>query len=553
MKFLLTNNAGSFLLLGPSTDSRYDGAFFWVDNKMYRTLVSFDLKEDIGTSAFDFRKLTRTRNKLKESFFFADRKNILRYELSEKSSFDLILDCKENFDNREWGRFYKITKEKDVIFIHFKKRDDVHEKRGGEFELWLAFYSPGLRFSKIDKWEQQHYAHDESRQSQPYGRYVYRAGTLTCSKVDLGVAKTKEGALALAKAFKIQKSAPLVCKLDTDVRRAYHCAANSLLSLRADDGLFAGLPWFHQRWLRDEVISAKALMQVDEKLAKQIVFFWLDKMDDYTGTFPGTLSAKIADGTWVFFRLLELLENNKLTKKEQGIVKSKLESFFKNINIIGGLVANGVGETWMDAVYGADTRMGARVEINALALATCKLAEKLGMPYEFESRLKKEIVDQLWNGSYLNDGRTDQTMRPNVFIAAYVYPELLPKAKWLKCFDAALSKLWLPWGGLTTISKKSKLYCDTHTGEDPKSYHRGDSWFWINNLAALVLHRFDKKKYERHIKKILQASTDEILSNGALGHHAELSSAKELGSEGCLAQAWSDAMFMELVNELRLV
>jgi len=551
MKFLLTNNAGSFLLLGPSTESRYDGLFFWINDKMYRTLVSFDLKEKLGTSAFDFRKLTRTRNNLKESFSFADCKNILRYELSKKSSFDLVLDCKENYDNREWGRFYEITEEKDVVFIHFKKCDDVHEKRGGEFELWLAFYSPGMHFSKIDKWEQQHYAYDESRQSPPYGRHVYRAGTLTCSKVDIGAAKTKDEALALAKSFKMPKQAPPVCKLDTDVRRAYHCAANSLLSLRADKGLFAGLPWFHQRWLRDEVISSKALITLDAKLAKQIVFFWLDQMDDYTGTFPGTLSSKIADGTWVFVRLLDMFD--KLTKQDKEVVKSKLEKFLKNLNIVEGLVANGVGETWMDAVYDEDTRMGARIEINALALAACKLADKLGIPYEFEARLKKEIVDQFWNGSYLNDGRTDRIIRPNVFIAAYVYPELLPKAKWIKCFDTVLPKLWLKWGGLSTISKTSRLYCDTHTGEDSKSYHRGDSWFWINNLAALVLHRFDKKKYERYIKKILQASTDEILSNGALGHHAELSSAKDLKSQGCLAQAWSDAMFMELVNELRLV
>ncbi|MBW3018906.1 hypothetical protein KY329_01845, partial [Candidatus Woesearchaeota archaeon] len=263
MKFLLTNNAGSFLILGPEVDSRYDGIVFWIDGKMYRTAVSFEHKEKPGATTFDFRKMTRIRKNLKESFSFADCKNVLHYELSPKSSFDVVLDCKENFDNREWGRFYEITEDKDVVYVHFKKRDDVHEKRGGEFELWLAFYSPGMHFSKADEWRQQHYAFDESRQSPPYDRYVFRIGTFTCSKLDLGVAKTKEGALALAKSFKAQKAAPVICRLDSDVRRAYHCAANSLLSLRADNGLFAGLPWFHQRWLRDEVVSSRALGFLD--------------------------------------------------------------------------------------------------------------------------------------------------------------------------------------------------------------------------------------------------------------------------------------------------
>ncbi|MBW3019576.1 hypothetical protein KY329_05325, partial [Candidatus Woesearchaeota archaeon] len=284
------------------------------------------------------------------------------------------------------------------------------------------------------------------------------------------------------------------------------------------------------------------------KLAKQIIFFWLDRMFD-NGTFPGTLSSKIADGAWVFARLCGM----KLTKQEQAMVKSKLQLFLKNLNIVDGVVANGVGETWMDAVYDGDTRAGARIEINALALAACELAAKLGIPYEFEPRLKKEIIEQFWNGRYLNDGSNDKTVRPNVFIAAYVYPELLPKAKWVKCFDEVLPKLWLRWGGLATINKKSKLFCDMHTGEDPRSYHRGDSWFWLNNLAALVLHRFDKKKYDKYISKILAASTEEILRRGAMSHHAELSGAKEMKSEGCLAQAWSDAMFMELCKELNLI
>ena len=60
----------------------------------------------------------------------------------------------------------------------------------------------------------------------------------------------------------------------------------------------------------------------------------------------------------------------------------------------------------------------------------------------------------------------------------------------------------------------------------------------------------EKRKYDFYIDKIIDASSEEILFKGFIGHHAELSSAKELRSEGCLCQTWSSAMFIELINEV---
>ena len=89
-----------------------------------------------------------------------------------------------------------------------------------------------------------------------------------------------------------------------------------------------------------------------------------------------------------------------------------------------------------------------------------------------------------------------------------------------------------------------------HTGQGGESYHHGDSWFWLNSLAALSLHRIDKKRFKGNIEKIVHASAQEILWSGALGCHAELSSAKKLESRGCFNQAWSNAMFIELIDEI---
>jgi len=71
------------------------------------------------------------------------------------------------------------------------------------------------------------------------------------------------------------------------------------------------------------------------------------------------------------------------------------------------------------------------------------------------------------------------------------------------------------------VDKKIKFFISEHTGENNESYHNGDSWFWINNLAAICLYRLDRKKYKKYIDKIIEASTKEILWQGAIGHHAE--------------------------------
>ena len=148
------------------------------------------------------------------------------------------------------------------------------------------------------------------------------------------------------------------------------------------------------------------------------------------------------------------------------------------------------------------------------------------------------------------DGLDDWTIRPNVFIAAYIYPELLSKNEWKKCFNAVIPKLWLSWGGLSTIDKNHPFFCENYSGEIPKSYHRGDSWFWINNLAAIVMARVDKNEFKRYIDMIIDASAKDIMYKGFIGHHSELSSASKQKAEGCLCQAWSSAMFVELVHEL---
>ena len=398
---------------------------------------------------------------------------------------------------------------------------------------------------------------------------------------------------------------------DKKIKIAYICALNSLsnLAVNSDSGVIAGLPWFFQFWARDTLISLKSMSKINKNFSKKVLFDYLGEIDDY-GRLPNLIGEHAewnlgsADSHgWLFFRCKEIIEEiakNKRSinsiKKSLSIIRQnknpdlpKIKEYLKNCNSIirkreneydkiiyevesslesslnallkyhtkDAFEVNNAKETWMDTEFDGDSRKGARIEVQALRLNMYKLMFELTQNQKYkilENMLKIKVRQQFFNGKIvadgIKDGLSDFTIRPNLFIAAYAYPEFLSAEEWETCFDNALKALWLDWGGLSTIDKNNPLFTNESTGEDVKSYHRGDSWFWLNNLAALVLHKINKAKFKKQIQKIISASTEEILWKGCVGCHAELSSAKNLESKGCFAQAWSNSMYVELMGEL---
>jgi len=582
IRFLVTNRKGGYFCFANKDKSRYDGLFFF-DDKMYKVIESLHM--------IDFPKVSKIINKfyeiekscgdITETFFMPHYYNSLVYEINKTSTIEVVLDAKESYDQRKWGRFYSIWQEGDKVIVKFVKKTDAREDSFDgkeEYSLFLVLKFEGM-FKKVEEWEKRDYEFDKKRNSRPYERYVFSALTLKTNKVVLSFSKNKEKAKKEAdyifrnieKLRKKQKeyySILLKSKksIKNNVLMAYSCAINSLDSLIVDDeGIFAGLPWFFQFWTRDESISLKAVMlQGNFNLAKNILFRHLRSVlhDGKLPTKPNSLLRSADSVGWISKRaenLVYILKNKKIlkkyfTKSEIKRIKERIEhslDFLIKYHARENLVFNNAKETWMDSLQ----RDGFRIEIQAMQLSMYKLMHELTnnrIYQELESDLKKEVRKKFWNKKYLADGLDDFTIRPNIFIAAYMYPELLTKKEWITCFDNVLKRLWNSWGGVSTVNKKSELFISEHTGEINKSYHNGDSWFWINNLAAICLYRLDRKKYKKYIDKIIEASTKEILWNGAIGHHAELSSSKELKSEGCLAQAWSAAMYIELINEIFL-
>jgi glycogen debranching enzyme len=368
-----------------------------------------------------------------------------------------------------------------------------------------------------------------------------------------------------------QKSLPMLPAKELLTFRA-------LESLHTRTGIVAGLPWFFQEWSRDELIAVGGMLAA--KRYSDVINI-LDKwfsVIQHDGTLPAIYPDKglpSADGSgWLGKRtrdlLLKLSDENimHLLKPDTiaewrdatGRIIDDCRSRFKD-----GLIWTAYDTTWMDTSFSDDGRAGARIEIQALFLALfdahVHLCTMTKTPVDKDrAAVAKAILDAVHQKLYVGgklydglhaDGSLDVAVRPNIFIAWYVAPKLFSQSEWKLIFDIALAELWLPWGGLSSIGIHDSNFHDSYTGENVASYHRGDSWYFVNNMAAQALFAVDPEYYNECVHHIFSASMDDFLAQGFAGHCSELSSAKSQDAAGCYAQAWSVSTLLELQIKLR--
>ncbi|MBI2656260.1 hypothetical protein HYX03_00800, partial [Candidatus Woesearchaeota archaeon] len=123
--FLLTNKKGSYCSFFCRPGSRYYG-FFYFDDKnmiMYKFIDNIEIaghgKIDYVKNGFYFAE--RKKGEVIENFTTPNGFNSMIYEISSENEIDIALDCKESYDNREWGRDYKIFEEENCIIVKFTK------------------------------------------------------------------------------------------------------------------------------------------------------------------------------------------------------------------------------------------------------------------------------------------------------------------------------------------------------------------------------------------------------------------------------------------------
>lgn len=550
---LLTNKGGGYIWLSDSPISRYQGAFFVENSKIYRVVENIGINGGVDEIINRFWCVERIKQNSLERFFMPYGYNSIVYETTSSQSIELTLDIKESYINTTQG-IYSIEKDstKDMLIIKYRIKDEpfyVAIKINGSYIINNRFF-------------ERRYMGDENRKSPPFIRKVYDSAKINSPLVVVSFSRDKQKAIEESQfVFNnierlknkqlrgILKIASQKVK-DAEINMAYNCAKIMLYNLCVDDlGIYAGLPWFFQFWARDELICLKALRSIVgmQNLKEKIFDRWIrnaEKTETISAniTLDNKENGNSADAFgWLFKRGIEVK-----------ISKERREKMIKMADANTELLINRPFETWMDTI----PREGARIELQALKLNMFSSMYDLtgNLSYKIrEDILRKEIRGKFWNGNILFDSPQDPTVRPNIFLAAYLYPRLLREEEWIVCFEKALNMLWCEWdygGGLSSVSKTNALFVDTYTGEDNKSYHNGDSWFWLNNITAIVLWRADKKKFSDFIKKILHASTTEILWIGAIGNHSEISSAKQLSSCGCISQALSAAMFIEIIDAL---
>ncbi|MCM2325495.1 MAG: hypothetical protein NDI94_03465 [Candidatus Woesearchaeota archaeon] len=552
-KFMLTCN-GSYFYNCPS--SKFRGLFFPVfkdnhDWTLFKTIDSINID--------GMKKIIHHMDRIevvceKGTLAFSFENNTLIIDCDYSGNLIFTLDMREIYDYDDKGRIYSVKTEKGLVKVEYKKFwDSMLESMNYTKNL---FIKTGAKVDILSSWRLQPYSEDAKRKSDPSSLFVYDAFRLTLAgKERILISENQEEKRYERK--KIPKKTDL----------AYQLSLKSLYDLyveRENRGFYAGLPWFFQFWTRDEAISMKALLiEKEYDLVRDLLLKRLDMMVD--GKVPNRFplsNLSTADGTgFVFLRLHELYAMI-AEKKEQYLSRPQLDGIRAKLKwVIEShkelLEKNGPLETWMDTSFRDDTREGYRIEIQALWLRMLRfyneLAKDLGQKpdYAFEADVKRKVKETFFHEGKLKDGSADDTVRPNIFLAYYIYPDLLEKSEWEHVFDDALPKLWLDWGGLATIDRSSQLFLGEYTGEDNKSYHRGDSWYFINNLAAVSLIRQNKAKYLNHIMKIIEASEKDLLWQGIIGRNSEISCANYQAASASLMQLWSSATLIELKWEYK--
>jgi hypothetical protein len=558
----LCSDHGSYIFLGAKQNqSAYCGVSFLDLSRFALHKALHDIRpraEKTASLKVSPVGVERFSNGVQERFFMHDR--LACYSAVGTAKVDLLFDIRDVYDNHEQGREHTASP--------LPLRDGISGLRvKGKDGAYAVLCD--ARLERADKWVEESTKYDSRRGGQA-SWWVWHGATLAVhGRARLVVAPFSR----LDEAYKVFANESC-WGLEEEWSGPLHLARNSLEGYKVyaptgEPGLLAGLPWFFQIYTRDEAISAGALLALKEHdLAARILLREIRHvLDDgrVPNRFPESMVGSADGHGWAFTRLLQLLRLDAavLSDEQWRFVYDQAALSADRLSFRDGMVLNHSQETWMDTTGGtSDDRAGCRVEVQALALSQLRLCSELSRsldPDRAEEWLSRELAlrervrEVLFHDPVLadgyNNGVVDLTVRPNVFLARYVYPDLLSADEWERALLTARERLWLDWGGLCTIPGDDALFCPQHTGSDDRSYHRGDSWYFLNNIAAIALLDTNER-FASDAQRIADASLRDLLWAGAAGHSSEISSAKKPEALGCWSQAWSVATLIELLVRL---
>ncbi len=551
--FCLINKRKDFMIFYEKPQSRYDGFFVKTSQGYIKILAKIKInnpepEEQIIDSVNS--EVVRVYGDFSEKFTLSENKPSFSYELSSKQNVSIFLDIRKIFSSPEFGRNYEIIAEINNGLV-IKYTDN--EITSG---IFVAIHTSG-KLVKKQTWEQCYYPRDEKRGQTPSTLYEFNLGDVNAKNILFAYGETEKEALknleniVKPRIFIFNKKTKVNNNpdLETLYKAGGVACRKSMQDLTTENGVLAGLPWFTDHWSRDELLSIPVLEKpVIRKIIKKYI-----EADWPAGKIPVVIGHKelTSDSLGILCWAI-LITSIKLSKDENEKLKNKLLAAISELEKTEnelGFIYSAPNESWMDSI----AREGFLVETQAHYTNILQLAYKLTLDKKYKTK-REDLIRNIREHYLLSrnlkvDRLGENEARPNILLAAFFAPELQTKSEWEITIDSHLPFLWLKWGGLSTISIKSPEFKKSLSND---AYHNGDSWFFINNITAIVLNDIDSKKYKYFIDELIFASTEEILWHNFIGRPGEVSLANKLDSWGCGIQAFSASTYLFYLNKLNI-
>jgi predicted glycogen debranching enzyme len=461
---------------------------------------------------------------------------------------------------------------------------------------------PRAKFTENETWYYRFEYSVEQSRSFPFQEDLYTHGIFTVelrkgSRLGIILSlddPTGKDAFKLFRAEKKRRESLLKPFSSNGYLKRLALAADQFIVKRGDlNTIMAGYHWFTD-WGRDTMISLPGLCLVTGRFgeAKRI----LQKFTNYIS--EGMLPNRFPDSgmlpeyntmdatLWYFYALYKYytythdrLFIRTIITALRDIIDWHYKGTRYNIHVdpLDELLAggeDGIQLTWMDAkVEGwvVTPRRGKPVEINSLWYNSLCIMEYFMNELKYDSdaeffRLKAEVVSKSFNAKFWNpdlnclydyiDGDySNADIRPNQLFAISLPFPLLSKDKGEKVFQVVKKHLLTP-RGLRSLSPSHPDYKSVYEGtlwSRDGAYHQGTVWsyllgpyidalFYINKATAKDEAIGIINNFSAHLDEACVGSVSEIF-NAAPPHEPK----------GCVAQAWSVAELLRVVEEYPII
>jgi hypothetical protein len=486
------------------------------------------------------------------------RSTTLMVRMSEPASGTLRFDMRHVYDSEPFHKHYVLepmSGGSKAYTLSFTK-ESVHDTRYDISEtVRFGLYGARVSDERIERWTIIDDGFDARRSGTDAKHHVYEPVRFTGCETIILTTKTR-----LTRIDEPATDDHVSDRRSLARTAAREQLAGSILARGSAKHVLAGSPWFFHEWSRDTGVSIGGLRSVLGASERVNILIRLAKSlaENEASIQSDATSLRAADAMGlVMWRLSE----EELSASKRKAVAKILEEHLHTLEarLVDGLLTNGERETWMDT--GAGFRAGSCIEIQALYARMLSYAFELTHYLHYAERREK-LIGRVRERFIGDDGRIidhidpegnpSSFATPNPFLAYVVSPDLFENGTWIWTFDEWLVRLSAEEtpGMLFSLEERSPLFRPYHEGANDESYHRGDSWLFMNHLAAIALARLDRERYRERIEAIIDASVHDCLELGAFLGLSEVSSAHRQDSNGCWAQTWSAATLLELLDTL---